>query len=125
VRLLFWLFFSFDLFLSSLTNRCSLRTRISSHRGKNDAETVQFSLLLRDPGDFQRAGDLADFANLSPNQGRQAIEVFCGDIFHNASRFDQTVAPKGLMNLEWVGRISAASAHLGVVVCQTLDKGIH
>ena len=46
-----------------------LALRILPHRGKNEAETVQF-LLLRDLGVSQRSRDLADFANLGPNQGR-------------------------------------------------------
>jgi hypothetical protein len=53
-------------------------------RGKTEAETVQFSLRVPGHPVFQRERDLADFADLGPNQGRQAIQVFCGDIFDGA-----------------------------------------
>ena len=56
--------------------RWCLGTGISIYPGKNEAETVQFSL-LRDRGAFHRPEDLADFANRPLRSPKFLAKVDC------------------------------------------------
>ena len=51
---------------------------------KTRQKRCNFISFLRGHRFFYRHRHLAGFAELGPDQGRQAIQVFCGDIFHSA-----------------------------------------